>query len=78
MAGLTMKIWEMGGEPPQRQSAKPKLRLERTRAELPRGGKDMAAQIGAELRAVFALPTAGSLANTDELLARLDAQSEDR
>jgi hypothetical protein len=69
-----MKTWDRGWDPAQqRQNARPKPRLERPRAELPRGGKDIAAQIGAEMRAVFTLPT-----GTDDLLARFDIGHEDR
>ncbi|MEW6437395.1 MAG: hypothetical protein AB1508_09555 [Pseudomonadota bacterium] len=74
MAGLMMKTWDRGWEPvEQRQTARPKPRLERPRSELPRGGKDIGAQIGAEMRAVFTLPT-----GTDDLLAQLDRWHESR
>lgn len=70
-----MKTWDRGWDPAavQRQNARPKPRLERQRSELPRGGKDIAAQIGAEMRTVFTLP-----AGTDELLARFDMGHEER
>jgi hypothetical protein len=72
-----MKDQKMGWEPGRPQSGTPKPRLERQRSELPRGGKDIAAQIGAELRAVFALPLGNHAFVTDEVFPPLDTWSED-
>ncbi len=66
-----IKDWEMSWES-ERQLTRPKLRLERARSELPRGGKDMASQIGAELRLVFGPPVARELAGADEMLSKMD------
>jgi hypothetical protein len=76
-SGLTMKDWDMGWEPESQRSARPRPRLERARLELPRGGKDIAAQIGAELRIVFAIPVVGAIAGIDELLTRIKIWGED-
>jgi hypothetical protein len=66
-----MNNLDMGWRPKPPQNSTPKPRLERQRSELPRGGKDVAAQIGAELRAVFA-PVPGA----DELLSQIDGWSD--
>jgi hypothetical protein len=70
--GLTMMNMSKGWEPTPPQHTTLKPRLERQRSELPRGGKDLVAQIGAELRAVFAPVPPGRLAGVDELLSQID------
>jgi hypothetical protein len=68
---------DTGWKPKPPQNTIPKRRLERQRSELPRGGRDMAAQIGAELRAVFAPVPPGRLAGVDELLSQIDGWSRE-
>ncbi|MEJ0050669.1 MAG: hypothetical protein WDN02_05605 [Methylovirgula sp.] len=68
---------DKGWEPIPPQNAIPTRRLERQRSELPRGGKDMVAQIGAELRAVFAPVPMSKLSGTDDLFARIDLWNDD-
>ncbi len=72
-----MKIWDRGWEPGGQNGAKSKPRLERARSELPRGGKDIAAQIGAELRIVFGPPAATELRGADEMLSQIDGWSRE-
>ncbi len=72
-----MRDWDMGWAPKPPENAALKPRLERARSELPRGGKDMASQIGAELRIVFGPPAPTELGGTelgglDEVLAQID------
>ena len=67
------KGWEP--VPPRYMASKP--RLERQRSELPRGGKDMGAQIGAELRSVFAPVPMTKLSGSDDLFARIDLWNDD-
>jgi hypothetical protein len=71
-----MNDLDMGWRPKTPGNATPKPRLERQRSELPRGGKDVAAQIGAELRAVFAPMPAGHLVGADDLLSQIDGWSD--
>lgn len=52
-----------------------KPRLERQRSELPRGGKDLVAQIGAELRMVFT--PLRPLYGADDVLAQIESWSND-
>jgi hypothetical protein len=73
----TMMDWDVGWEAKPPQNATPRWRLERPRSELPRGGKDMMAQIGAELRAVFAPVPMSKLSGRDDLFARIDLWNDD-
>jgi hypothetical protein len=59
------------------QTVDVKPRLERQRSELPRGGRDMAAQIGAELRTVFAPVPMSKLSGGDDLFGRIDLWNDD-
>ncbi len=68
---------DTGWKPKPPQNAIPTRRLERQRSELPRGGRDMAAQIGAELRAVFAPVPISKLSGRDDLFARIDLWNDD-
>jgi hypothetical protein len=72
-AGLKMSSLDVGWEVQgSLENVEPKPRLERKRSELPRGGKDMGAQIGAELRAVFAPAPEGRFSGADDVLSQLD------
>jgi hypothetical protein len=59
------------------QTVDVKPRLERQRSELPRGGRDIAAQIGAELRTVFAPVPMSKFSGRDDLFARIDLWNDD-
>jgi hypothetical protein len=72
-----MTNWDMGWQAERLQIVDTKPRLERQRSELPRGGRDMAAQIGAELRAVFAPVPMSKLSGRDDLFARIDLWNDD-
>jgi hypothetical protein len=72
-----MRDWDMGWEAERLQTVNAKPRLERQRSELPRGGRDMMAQIGAELRAVFAPIPMSKLSGRDDLFARIDLWNDD-
>jgi hypothetical protein len=72
-----MSDWDMSWEAKHLQTVNAKPRLERQRSELPRGGRDMAAQIGAELRAVFAPVPMRKLSGGDDLFARIDLWNDD-
>jgi hypothetical protein len=72
-----MTDWDMEWEAERLQTVDVKPRLERQRSELPRGGRDMAAQIGAELRAVFAPVPMSKFSGRDDLFARIDLWNDD-
>jgi hypothetical protein len=72
-----MRDWDMGWEAERIRTVNAKPRLERQRSELPRGGRDLAAQIGAELRAVFAPVPMSKLSDRDDLFARIDLWNDD-
>ncbi len=67
--------WNKGWEPGRQRETRPGPRLERHRSELPRG-KDIAAHIGVELRAVLVPHPAEKLSGLEELLAQIDARRE--
>ncbi len=73
-----MKNWDTGREAGRLQedeNAKP--RLERQRHELPRGGREIGSQIGAELRSVFAPVPMTKLSGSEDLIARIDLWNDD-
>ena len=68
---------DKGWEPIPPQNTAPKPRIERQRSELPRGGKDMGAQIGAELRAVFGPVPMDNFSGKDDLFTQIDLWNDD-
>jgi hypothetical protein len=72
-----MSDWDMSWEAKRLQTVNVKPRIERQRSELPRGGRDMAGRIGAELRTVFAPVPMSKLSGGDDLFARIDLWNDD-